>query len=47
MDLENPDKAIELTDAALDEKGFSSFRARGYILFASTDDNENEEEHVG
>ena len=47
MDLEDPDKAIELTDAALDEKGFSSFRARGYILVASTDDNENEEAHVG
>ena len=41
------DDIVACTDPKMEEKGFSAFVARGTTLYASTDDNTVEEEHVG
>ena len=41
------DDIVSVTDPKMEEKGFSAFIARGTTLYASTDDNTVEEEHVG
>ena len=41
------DDIVSCTDPKMEEKGFSAFIARGTTLYASTDDNTVEEEHVG